>query len=192
MPPLIFQKMKVINLKIKENNTTYFFNHLTGAIYVNEYNNYSLFNDNQIPTKVDLALNLNNNPYLLKNVKDINHKITASNSLNSYCIKLTKISELSFYLAKLYSNLRIKEFENSIQAITYFRSIEKLNDQNNLCLPRTLFAASKSKLFKKEGVIFIGIFLPSTNLHAWIIEDGYQPDGDDKIWTNYKPIAAIY
>jgi hypothetical protein len=184
--------MNVINLKVKEKNKIYFFNYLTGAIYVNEYNNDYLFNNSQIPTKVELALNFNNNPYSLSNINEINDKILTSSVLNIYGLNLSKISVLSFYLAKIYSNLRRKEFENSIQAINYFRSIERLKNQNNLCLPRTLFAASKSKLFKEKGVIFIGIFLPSTNLHAWIIEDGCQPDVEDKIWTNYKPIAAIY
>ena len=166
---------------------------MTGAIYVNEYKNDYLFNNcNIIPTKVELALNSNNNPYSLSNINEINHEIITSSLLNIYGINLSKVSVLSFYLAKKYSSLRMKEFENSIQAINYFRSIERLKDQNNLCLPRTLFAASKSKLFKEKGVIFIGIFLPSTNLHAWIIEDGCQPDREDIIWTNYQPIAAIY
>ena len=80
--------MQVINLTVKEKNKIYFFNHLTGAIYVNESNNNSLFNNSKIPKKVELALDLNNNPYSLSNTIEINHEIITSSLLNLYGLNL--------------------------------------------------------------------------------------------------------
>jgi len=41
-------------------------------------------------------------------------------------------------------------------------------------------------------VIFIGVFLPSNTMHAWIIEDGKIVDPYDGIWLNFQPVAALY
>jgi len=41
-------------------------------------------------------------------------------------------------------------------------------------------------------VIFIGVFLPSKSMHAWIIEDGIQPDPSDTMWINFQPVAVLY
>ena len=45
--------------------------------------------------------------------------------------------------------------------------------------------------FKKNGVLFIGAQLPLKSLHAWIIEDNFQPDRDDRQWINYRPLLAL-
>lgn len=29
-------------------------------------------------------------------------------------------------------------------------------------------------------------------MHAWIVEDGKQPDPFDDMWINFQPVAAIY
>ena len=185
--------MNLLSLSIVDDNKLFFFNQFNGSVYYKILSNDYKQVCNQIPDKVIIALNKNDNPYLLS-ANDLQKADLSQNSvkLKKYIYRLNLLCDKSFYLANLYSNFKIKEFTNSIQAIKYFRSIDNLKEQNTLCLPRTLFAASKSKLFKEKGVIFIGIFLPSTNLHAWIIEDGCQPDSEDIIWTNYQPIAAIY
>jgi hypothetical protein len=185
--------MNILSLSLIDDNKLFFFNQFNGSVYYKILSNNYKKVHNQIPEKVVIALNNNDNPYLLA-VNDFQKENFPHNSvkLNKYIYRLSLLCDKSFYLAKLYSNYRSKDFENSTQAIEYFKSIEHLKEQNTLCLPRTLFAASKSKLFKEKGVIFIGIFLPATTLHAWIIEDGCQPDREDIIWTNYQPIAAIY
>jgi hypothetical protein len=33
--------------------------------------------------------------------------------------------------------------------------------------------------------------LPSTMMHAWVIEDGYHADPEDRIWTQYLPLGAF-
>jgi hypothetical protein len=81
-------------------------------------------------------------------------------------------------------------FENSSDAIAFFRN-EVDGDQTALCLPRAFFAAQTSMQFKDEGVVFIGVFLPSRSMHAWVIEGDAIADPDDDIWINYRPVAAL-
>ena len=50
---------------------------------------------------------------------------------------------------------------------------------------------ASTEIFNEEGVVFIGAFLPSRAMHAWVIEKGIQPDQRDNIWHQYRPIAAI-
>lgn len=61
-----------------------------------------------------------------------------------------------------------------------------------LCLQRSFLALKTSKTFKKNGVLFIGASLPTGNMHAWIIEDNYQPDTLDREWIMYEPLLAFY
>ena len=90
------------------------------------------------------------------------------------------------------TKFRIPIFENSNQAIVIFREITKDKNQSDLCLPRSFFAAVTSKKFKESGAVFIGVFLPSTSMHAWVIEDNIQPDFEDNIWFNYQPVAVLH
>jgi hypothetical protein len=59
------------------------------------------------------------------------------------------------------------------------------------CLQKALTVAKTSKKFKTHGVLFIGAQLPLKNMHAWIIEDGIQPDQADRNWINYLPLLAL-
>jgi hypothetical protein len=58
-------------------------------------------------------------------------------------------------------------------------------------LQRCLLAAKISSSFKKNGVLFIGFSSSIKDMHAWIIEGNIQPDFDDRVWINYKPLLAI-
>lgn len=92
-----------------------------------------------------------------------------------------------FYLC---SHLRLNKFEDSDIAIRVFCSIIPRN-QKLLCLPRSVFAATTSKKFKKSGVMFIGVFHPSRHMHAWIIEDKQNPCWFDHIWINFTPVTVM-
>ena len=59
------------------------------------------------------------------------------------------------------------------------------------CLQKALTVAKVSKKFKSHGVLFIGAQLPLKSMHAWIIEDGIQPDQSDRKWINYLPLLAL-
>lgn len=39
--------------------------------------------------------------------------------------------------------------------------------------------------------MFIGAFLPSVQMHAWVIEDGMPADPHDDNWINFAPVAAF-
>lgn len=77
-----------------------------------------------------IALNNIDNPYLLS-VNDFQKEDFSHNSvkMNKYIYRLSLLCDKSFYLAKLYSNSRSKDFENSTQAIEYFKSIEHLKNK---------------------------------------------------------------
>ena len=99
--------------------------------------------------------------------------------------------KLNFWFVNKYSSASKPLFANSLEA---FYALGQLGlsaktDQEG-CLNRTLAVAKCSVEFQRSGVLFIGADLPQTNLHAWIIEDNYQPDPWDRNWINYLPIAA--
>ena len=39
--------------------------------------------------------------------------------------------------------------------------------------------------------MYIGIFLPSRNMHAWVIEDNLQTDEWDNYWILYQPLMMM-
>ena len=144
--------------------------------------------------KLIAALKYCNNPYTLKPVELHTFKIKSpfhQNLLIFYFEWLIKIYKVNFGIGRWFSICGKPSFEDASQAIVFFRNHKPGKIQNDLCLSRSLFAASTSKKFKKKGVVFIGVFLPSKSMHAWIIEDGIQPDPSDYMWINFQPVAAI-
>lgn len=130
------------------------------------------------------------NPYLLnKKVKeDIGIK---SQKRKAFGKLLISAFSKSFLLGVFVSNFGRRKYKNASDAIINFRARHPKN-QNNLCLPRAFYAAKTSKKFKESGVLFIGVFLPTKSMHAWIIEDGVQPDPYDDVWINFQPVTAFY
>jgi hypothetical protein len=103
---------------------------------------------------------------------------------------LIRLCRRQFWLACLSSSFRRPLFENSAEAVSFFRETVD-GEQGTLCLPRALFAAKTSRAFATNGVIFIGIFLPSRSMHAWVVESDSLADPEDDIWINYQPVAAL-
>lgn len=95
-----------------------------------------------------------------------------------------------FWLACGYAGVGRGIFPDAFEANRYFRSHAQ-GDQDTLCLPRALFAAKTSRRFAEAGAVFIGVFLPSRQMHAWVIEDGRHVDPWDGIWINYQPVAML-
>ena len=107
--------------------------------------------------------------------------------------RLLKIGNNRFYMTRLYSSIKSLMFEKTNEAITYINSLPpQVELKHRLCLQRAFLSSKISKSFIKEGVIFIGAFLPTGDMHAWIIENGVQPDFDDRGWVNYRPLLAFY
>jgi hypothetical protein len=185
--------MKFISLPIYFDEKRYELNPIFGMLLEFEKNN----TDKTIamPKKIIEALGYCNNPYTLTKIESVSIKklsVIKKYKLSAYANLLISINKLNFCLVKFCSNIELPVFDNATNSILFFRNNKPSAIQNNLCLPRSLFAASSSKLFKKNGVIFIGVSLPSNMMHAWIIEDGKQPDQFDTMWINFQPVAAIY
>lgn len=97
-----------------------------------------------------------------------------------------------FLLSCLYSRFQTPFFKNTIDAFDYISQIKIHKEKKGkICLQRALLAAKTSKTFKKNGVLFIGAQLPTGLMHAWIIDNGVQPDRQDREWIMYKPLLAI-
>jgi hypothetical protein len=106
--------------------------------------------------------------------------------------KLLKLGNHRFLLSRLYASHRVTMFADTREAMNAIAQLPEQRAQHHqLCLQRTLLAAKTSKTFAANGVIFIGAFLPTTSMHAWIIESGRQPDTYDRTWINYRPLLAL-
>lgn len=142
--------------------------------------------------KVEVALRLCNEPYSMPNPSiSLNDSHKYSERQKKRVQRMIYLSRLNLFLARQYASYLKPFFNTSRDAINFFHEATPISDRSKLCLPRSLFAAKTSNSFKDTGVIFIGVFLPSRQMHAWIIEDGQQADPWDNIWHLYRPVAAI-
>jgi len=133
------------------------------------------------------------NPYLLeKRTLEPPYKAPEISSwVRFYAKALTFLSKHSFALAFLLGKCAIPVYKDAFEATLVYRKLYPGVQQKKLCLPRMLFAASLSKRFKKNGVAFVGAFLPSVQMHAWVIEDNMIADPFDNQWICYKPVLII-
>ena len=149
-----------------------------------------------IPLKVSRAIEYCNQPYLCYPNNEINPTSAEQNStikINKMHERILNIGNGRFYLTRLYSSLKHELFNTTNEAIFHINSIEiQIELKHQLCLQRAFLASKISKSFGANGVIFIGAFLPTGDMHAWIIENGTQPDSDDRGWVNYRPLLAFY
>ena len=150
--------------------------------------------DTDLPDNINVLYKQIANPYLLNpGLESRIRKYTFKNSIivKTYARLLTFLCLRSFLFVRILSKISLRFFNTAEEAIIFYRRLYP-KEQRNLCLPRSLFAACTSKTFKKEGTLFIVVFLPSRAMHAWIIEDGKQPDFFDDIWICYQPLAIMY
>ena len=183
--------MKLITFPVYHNDRSYVFERYTGLLLEKE-NNDNLKQTTFPGIKVRRALNHISKPYTLRKGGQISSVINIPNTaIRLYARLLTKLCKLTFSLARLSAIYNLRVFENATDAIVAFRKIFPDSMQQDLCMPRTLFAASTSRKFKERGVIFIGVFLPSKSMHAWIIEDRTQPDPYDNLWIKFQLVAAM-
>ena len=170
----------------------FFFDFFTGSLMQFNYKSSFSVNPPNI-RKLQRAIELVENPFLLKPVNKLtNIEVQSDVYMFNYANRLTRFTQFTYWFGRVYSYLGKRSFSDSTYAFDYYRKFILPDKQDGLCLPRALFAASTSKLFPSSGVIFIGIFLPSRTMHAWIIENDKQPDLYDNIWINYEPIAILY
>ena len=123
--------------------------------------------------------------------KNVNMSIVSS-IVRCYAKLLVWTARYCYPLIYLLSHLRLDIFKNAQQASWAFQQILQKEQQNLLCLPRSIFIATTSKRFREHGTMYIGVFLPSRNMHAWVIEDNMQTDGLDNNWILYQPLIMMY
>lgn len=140
------------------------------------------------------ALKYVDNPYNCYKPRDINLSVSSEvkNQLEVMHNRLLKISNSRFMMSLIYANMQRVLFDTTEQAFSVISKIEtQTRDRTKLCFQRSLLAAKTSRSFKEKGVLFVGAQIPTKDMHAWIIEDGGQPDYEDRNWVNYRPLLAI-
>ena len=105
--------------------------------------------------------------------------------------RLSYLRKKSFLLSVFYTSLRRSLYETSFEAMSDISHLFPEDQYAESCLQKALTVAKVSKKFKSHGVLFIGAQLPLKSMHAWIIEDGIQPDQADRRWINYLPLLAL-
>ncbi len=144
-----------------------------------------------LSSKASAGLEFNDRPYLLRRMERRSVQTqSVPKWLVLYARLLVRTCRLSFGLARVLAWPRLPVYDDATEAIRAFRQIFPAGVQQELCLPRSLFAAVTSRKFRSSGVVFIGVFLPSRSMHAWVIEDGVQPDPFDGGWLNFRPVAV--
>ncbi|MFZ4707237.1 MAG: hypothetical protein ACOYMF_14625 [Bacteroidales bacterium] len=183
--------MKLVNIPISYNSNCYCFHKWLGGLIEKKQDNYEIEEPWRNNKKFRHVYEQILDPYLLSQQTIPCNIPHYSKTAVLYAKILIRLCKQSFLIAVLFSKLNLLRFENAKEAVMVFRDIFPKQEQKNLCLPRSLFVASSSKAFKKSGVLFIGVFLPSRNMHAWIIENNENPDISDEIWICYQPVLAI-
>lgn len=149
------------------------------------------------PFKCNLNIENVNEPYRIKETETVNSADSIdlpycpSKLITLYAKLLIWLSSHCYPLLFIASFLRLNLFSNGKIASEIFRKIHP-NNQNILCLARSIFIATTSRNFVSDGTLFIGAFLPTHSLHAWVMEKGQNVCSYDKYWTNYVPLSIMY
>lgn len=184
--------LKATQLPVKAYGKTWFISPFTGNLLLND----DELNLNQkIPSKVLEALDYCDYPYKLKPLeKNKNSFDRFSKKEIDELIKIykrfDKIGRENFFLSCLYAGVKHKYFDDTSILMSLISHIQSIEQKNSGCLQKSLCAAKLSKNSSK-CVVFIGALLPTGKMHAWVIEDGVQPDIDDRGWINYRPLLAL-
>lgn len=166
---------------------------LSGALIKYPESKVSSFRSENLPAKVSTALSFCMEPYQLGSTLAITPALNAENdsALKTIYTRTSYFREKNFFVSTLYASLRRPIFENSLEAMSAISRLFPEDHYTESCLQRALTVAKVSIKFKSHGVLFIGAQLPLKSMHAWIIEDGIQPDMADRRWINYLPLLAL-
>lgn len=117
--------------------------------------------------------------------------VISDESLVRYEGALRWLGTRNFFLSFLYARWDVplyKDTKSAFVAISRLHSFS--NRRADQCFLRSLLAAKTSRSFAENGVLLIGAEISSGEMHAWIIENGAQPDHEDRSWINYRPLLA--
>lgn len=144
--------------------------------------------------KVREAIEFCDNPYYcrwLPNDDSHEHKSPSSMVLKCLGEYFKFLGNRNFFLSVSCAGFNIGLFESTREAFSAISALPGLGGADDSCLQRSLLAAMVSKSFVTKGVVLIGAELSTGEMHAWIIEDGEQPDSQDRSWINYRPLLAL-
>ena len=181
--------MRWVELPITRGKKQYFMCPLTGALLEGDVN--EMPTQKSFPKKLEQALHYCDSPYSMITTSRAVAKTPILINREKSVKILVFLCRFNFLLARKFASFLVPSFVSSRDAIAYFNNVTPSESRDVLCLPRSLFAANTSNKFKDSGIIFIGVFMPSRQMHAWIIEDGQQVDPEDNIWHLYQPVAAL-
>jgi hypothetical protein len=182
--------MTIHQLPIRYGSNLYTFNRFWGLLFVRQEKGIKETSaTNVVASHYDRVIN----PFMLSGQRDVEvRNIDVSYLTAFYAKSLVFACRHSFPIARLLTLIPLTQFNDTATSIAAFQKIfPGGQNQRTLCLPRTLFALSTSCSFRKDGAAFIGVFLPSRKMHAWIIEANANPDPKDDVWICYRPVAAI-
>jgi hypothetical protein len=187
--------LKAIRLPYEEDGSWWTICPISGSLIRHSHKPEHEFD--RIPLNVKNALSICDNPYTCKwtHIKSADTYDLGSKKFNELITmhdRLLRISNRRFLFLKLYASFMKPMFETTYQAMGAISQItEQLRNREERCLQRSLLSAKTSKSFRKNGVLFIGAMTTNSDMHAWIIESGSQPDHEDRGWINYRPLLAL-
>ena len=184
--------MQFYNLPVKYNGNIYYFNIYLGLLLYRNESSKDNQNNEEIPSSILRDYQLVLQPYNISTTLNSTVYVKLSIVAKIYTKLLVFACKYSFLIARVIAYLPLIRFSDTKQALQVFALLYPSSSQNNtLCLPRTLFVIATSKCFKKNGTAFVGVFLPTRKMHAWIIEGGINPDAFDNSWILFQPVIAI-
>lgn len=179
-------------IKLTFGGVLYFFDGITGSLMKREVRETDKAVDEAaLPTHQAEALEQVRDPYLLNLRKRIATPLSIPLTVRLYARILTWLCRHAFLLGRLWAKIPWRYYPDAGVATEVYCRLYPGEQQRKLCLPRAFFARSTSRRFKKHGTMFVGAFLPSVQMHAWVIEDGMHADVYDDNWINFAPVAIF-
>lgn len=171
---------------------------LSGSLLKTSVESVNRFRSSRFPSSVITALEQCDDPYLLAPSLSVigspeTQRAESSDSslkIQSQLKRLKFWRAFNFYAAILYASVPAICFQKSSDAFASLNQLHE-NETCDSCLEKCLAIAKCSASFREKGVLFIGAHLPLEAMHAWVIEDGHQPDEEDRQWVNFQPLFAI-
>ncbi len=166
---------------------------MSGSLYRLPGPELSAWERDRVPSLVASALRFCDKPYSLEPVGQSSALGTSPRKLagvSRWHRRLVLIGNKRFWLSTLYAGMHRGVFGDSVEAAAAAAAIPEQRSRR-LCLQRALLIAKSSKSFPATGVVFVGAKLPTMQMHAWVIDDGQQPDCFDRDWINYRPLLAL-
>ena len=188
--------MRRASLSHWQDGELWFISPWSGSLFRSTLHSRWAEDENFMP-KVKDALAICNEPYSCLWSPDLDQRHSESqpkspSGLNYLARFFVFLGNKRFLLSTLCAGYNLGLFDTTRQAFDAISALPGLGWSDETCLQRSLLAAMTSKSFVHSGVLLIGAELSTGEMHAWIIENGEQPDAEDRTWVNFRPLLALY